>query len=132
MNAFIECIDYLKNLTPRPLIEIENSLNILIPEDKSYWTKGEHLLNVITLKKSELKNSEQNAFHFDVGPYDAEISLILQLVDDNSFNGIRRRNLLNDKYKYIGISHKDSDTVSCSYFFLSDVKQGVNNDDDGN
>jgi len=119
--AFEECIEILNNTPPLSKLEFDPSLNILIPEDKSYWVKGDHLMNIVSLKKSELKNSEVNAFHFDIGTFDAEISLILQLVDDNTFNGIRRSNLLNEKFKYIGITHKKSDTICCSYFFFSDV-----------
>jgi len=119
-KAFEDCIEYLQKCSPKHALEYDPTLNILIPDDKNYWAKSDHLLNLITLKKSEIKNCEENAFHFDIGSYNPEISFILQLVDDNSFNGIRRSNLLNDKFKYIGISYKMSDSICCSYYFLSD------------
>ncbi len=110
-EAFEKCVEILSNTTPKNELQFHSSLNLLIPENKYYWTKREYLLNLISLKKSELKNSEINAFHFDIGSEDAEISLIVQLVDDNSFNGIRRANLLNEKYKYVGITHKETDNL---------------------
>ena len=120
-EAFEECIEILNNTPSIPELESSVLLKLLIPEDKTYWTNPDYLLNLISLKKADLINSKINAFHFDIGSSDAEISLILQLVDDCSFNGIRRLNLLNYKYKYIGISHKIDEPVSCSYFFFSDV-----------
>jgi len=127
IEAFEECIEILENCPSRDELEFAPDLNLLIPDDKNYWTNSEYLVNLISLKKSDLKNSQINAFHFDIGSSDAESSLILQLVDDNSFNGIRRLNLLNAKYKYIGISHKVTSSVSCSYFFFSDVISQSNN-----
>ncbi len=47
---------------------------------------------------------ELRGFHYDISPCDPEISLLLQLVDDNDSRGQRRNNLLNKDFKYIGIT----------------------------
>ena len=130
IEAFYKCVDILTNTPPRPPLQLDTSLNFLIPEDRIDWTNALYLKTQVTLKKYDLKGSLINAFHFDIGANNPEISLILQLVDDNSFNGIRRMNLLNAKYKYVGITHKLTNTLCCSYFFFSDVSKEFQTESD--
>ena len=65
------------------------------------------IIDFIKIKKNEFSDINKYklfGFHYDNGSIHSEISIILQLVDDNDANGQRRNNILNRDFKYLGVS----------------------------
>jgi len=118
-EAFEKCIEILHNTQPLKPLELKSELTIKVPDDKELWTDIEFLKRKCNEKKEEYNTIQENAFHFDIGSSNPEVSLIMQLVDDTSFRGIRTSNLLSKEFKYIGIDNQMFDNISCSYFYLA-------------
>jgi hypothetical protein len=103
--AFKESIKILRNLKPTHPLEYRTDLAIPIPSRSEYTDIKEGILECYKVKKLELaKIYKSIGFHYDNGGLNPEISAILQIVDDTNTNAIRRANILNGKYKYIGVS----------------------------
>ena len=110
--------EILKNMSPlKPLIFNPN-LCITVPNQKSDWVKKDVFMKLISDKKHELGVSKVS-FHFDIGYLNAEISAIIQLVDDNTaFKGVRRKNILNEDTVQVGISNISDGMKNCTYVFF--------------
>lgn len=119
-EAFEKCIEVLKATEPLEPIEMKQELVIPVLEDPNLWTDQDYLKRKCSEKEEFNSGSDsKNSFHFDIGSANAEISLIMQLVDDTSFRGWRRNNLLSKEFKYIGIDNLNFDNTSCSYFYFA-------------
>lgn len=118
-EAFLKCVEVLQRKEKIRHISFKKELNIHIPDDKELWADRGYIERQCNDKRQEFPSMDESAFHFDIGSSNPEVSLILQLVDDSSFKGSRRENLLNNDYKFIGISNFTQGNISCSYFFLS-------------
>jgi hypothetical protein len=105
-RAFEECIEFLKNLKPRKPLQIVDELKIAFPEKTpELATSREYITSSLLHKADSLKNRYNiNWFHYDNNIRNAEISVVLQLVDDNNSHGERRKHLLDDKVDYVGIN----------------------------
>lgn len=109
-EAFEEAIDYLASNT-KTLKELKyNSLlefpNIDENEDLSDFSINiDKISTLYGLHYAKLKQNDIDitGFHYDISPADAELSLILQIVDDNNSKGQRRDNIFNEESEYIGI-----------------------------
>ncbi len=117
-SKLYEFVDYLKNMKPLLPLEYNKNLALEIPEEKQNWTNKENFTKLIYEKK-QLLNFPKYCFHFDIGYLNAEISAILQLVDDNTgFGGSRRKNILNPEVKQVGISNKLNGKKNCTYMLF--------------
>lgn len=104
--AFEECIDVLKNSKRMTSLSMVESLKLPFPEkNPQQATSREYITNnLIDLAKDNKDKYVINWFHYDNNIKNAEISLVLQLVDDNNSRGERRKHLLDENIKYVGIN----------------------------
>lgn len=104
-QAFKECIKILRNLKQTKPLELVNELAIQPPDKPEHINSKEIMVESFKNKRQEVgDNYKHLGFHYDNGALNAEISAILQIVDDNNSNTQRRSNILNPKYKYVGVS----------------------------
>ncbi len=115
--------DILKKMSPLKPLEFNPNLCIRVPENKADWSKKEAFMKLITEKKREL-GVNKVAFHFEIGYISAEISALIQLVDDNNaFKGIRRKNILNEDAVQVGITNRVDGYKNCTYLLF--LKQHI-------
>lgn len=121
-EAFESCIEILKNLKPMNKLAMIDELKVPFPEfNPRQATNRDYITSVLLEKANEIKDKYTlNWFHYDNNIYNAEVSTVLQLVDDNNSNGERRRHLLDDKIKYAGISvGKVKKNIYCIYLVFA-------------
>lgn len=88
-----------------PDLEIRENLVIPLPKDTSVLKNIDYMANQFVTKKIGLSGVYNYfGFHSEIGLRNAELSCFLQLLDDNNLNRSRRKNILNSKFKYVGIS----------------------------
>jgi Ni,Fe-hydrogenase III small subunit len=134
-SAIREIADYISKLNPMEKLEVRKEIAIPVPVNPDYWTNSYSML--VEDKTKELKAKSKTkynilSFHFDLSVSDPETSLLLQLVDDNSFKGLRRSHICDPEMKYIAVTYtsinpansdvsggdlkKPKDKKFCSYF----------------
>ena len=130
-KAFDEAIEYLNKLEPMNSLIMKNELKIDIDNTinnfEMNFTSFSFLEKIIKNKKKELEKNKKNykieGFHYDKSTNNAEISAILQIVDDNMGDCSRRKNLLNPQFTYIGISCVNiKENVFCYYMLFANKK----------
>ena len=57
------------------------------------------------------------SFHYDIGINNPIISIIYQIIDDSQFKGIRFKNIVKSNKKYIGVTAKIIENISCIYIW---------------
>lgn len=117
-EAFRECADKLRHNIPKlEPFEFKDDLVISVPEDSKEWKKNDLIVKTLGEMKKNLKDKYTDFyFNLDMGVNEAEMSLVLQIVDDSNFKGRRSSNLLSKDLKYIGISHASKGKKSfCVY-----------------
>jgi len=119
--AFRETMSLLSKMEPLPEYEYRDDLVIEVPENSKDWHLKEEHNSRIANKKKELQAKYKSfAFHYDIGTHISNISIVLQVVDDNlGFNGMRRLNLLSTSFKYVGIGHAKDKNKHCFYYFFA-------------
>ena len=131
--AFDECINYLNELDNINALIMKDELNVDIIGnikencEESNYTSFSFLEKIIKLKKKELEQNKKyykiTAFHYDKSCDNPEISLLLQIVDDNVGDCTRRKNLLNPNFNYIGISCVNiKENIFCYYCLFANKK----------
>ena len=130
-KAFDEAIEYLNKLEPMNSLIMKNELKIDIDNTinnfEMNFTSFSFLEKIIKNKKKELEKNKKNykieGFHYDKSTNNAEISAILQIVDDNMGDCSRRKNLLNPNFTYVGISCVNiKENVFCYYMLFANKK----------
>ena len=130
-KAFDEAIEYLNKLEPMNSLIMKNELKIDIDNTinnfEMNFTSFSFLEKIIKNKKKELEKNKKNykieGFHYDKSTNNAEISAILQIVDDNMGDCSRRKNLLNPHFTYVGISCVNiKENVFCYYMLFANKK----------
>jgi hypothetical protein len=126
--AFNECIKKLYLQPSLEPIELNNKLklDVNIPLNNEnisidYYTSLEFMKKIIENKLKLLDdNFEIIGFHYDKSLNDPELSAVLQLIDDTGNEYSRRKNILNQKVKYVGISVVNlKDDVYCYYLLFA-------------
>ena len=104
--AFEECIGILKQKQSMESLTMLDKLKMPFPDknpqlanNREYITKS-----LIEIAQENKDNCNINWFHYDNNIKNAEISTVLQLVDDNNSKGERRKHLLDENVKYVGIN----------------------------
>jgi hypothetical protein len=115
-KAFQEAIDYLRKLSPLPPLEFSQEKCIPLPNT-------EEELNNPSFLKSQVKvlreQTRIDVFYKDLIKI-PEISGLLMIVDDTNKNaGKKRRALLSNELKYIGVSSKFIGRTFVAYFSFS-------------
>ena len=115
---FNEAIHFLEEISPMKKLKFKPEITIKIPntieeiKDKTY----------MKIKVRELLNNNNN---ININSYwrdnikDPETSFILMIVDDQKKSGMKRKDILNPDYKYIGISSVMIDKNFACYITLS-------------
>lgn len=115
-QAFIDTSEELIKLDSTLCqLRLNQKLSIEIPDDRELWCDRDYLEREIQ-KKFDSLDFEYIGFHFDFGIVNPLISVILQVVDDNNLNFQRRNNILNENFKYLGISIRKINNSACTYF----------------
>jgi hypothetical protein len=119
--AFREMMALLEKMSPLSKFEVKKELSLTVPEDSKEWSNKDVIAKLVNSKKEELGNQFSNfSFHFDIGTSLADVSAVLQLVDDNvGFNGIRRKNIISESHKYVGVGFNKDKTKYCFYFLFA-------------
>jgi hypothetical protein len=113
-EAFLEAAEMMSLREVLPPLEYHEDLCTQISNEKEEWVNKTFLENYLE-EKSKYLNYKYFGFHFDLGVVCAMTSVVLQIIDDNSFHFQRRNNLLNANYKYIGITNKKIGNSFCVY-----------------
>ena len=117
-EAFDEAISSLKKIKPMNPLIFNNKLCVEISKNKNEFKSGDYL----RLKIQEKVNNgvKIKAFWRDI-INDPEINFLLMIVDDNPIKiGAKRKDILNNKMKYIGINSAYLDNDFVCYLVLSD------------
>jgi len=129
-EAFLSACEYLKELSEKiknkkfKLNDFEFIEDLKFPfpqENPTLCNTKEYISdNILLINKKGDNKYKIKGFHYDMSTNNAEISLILQIVDDNNSNGKRRNIIFDDKIKYIGISHgRVKDELFCTYLVFA-------------
>ena len=115
--AFDDAIDYLNNTEPMGKLEYSPELTAQLPQN-DIEIKDKNDLKKKVEKMIEKKYSIKSYWRDIIK--DPEISFLLMMVDDNvASSGMRRRDILNPKVKYIGISSVEIKGHFVCYITLS-------------
>lgn len=99
-----------------PEIILDNMLAIPISDETAEWTKREVLTALLEQKSNEIGDKYSSfGFHFVLGTRDPTLLTVLQVVDDSTFSGQRRNNILSYDLRYCGIASKKIKNESCVY-----------------
>jgi len=114
-------MEILSKMKPLPKFEVVKELSIDVPESSKEWGNKDNIAMLVNKKKEELKDKYSNfSFHYDMGTNIPEVSTVLQLVDDNvGFAGLRRKNILSENHKYVGVGYNKEKTKYCFYFLFA-------------
>ena len=127
-SEFNECIKLLYLQESLEPIELNHKLklDVNIPLNNEnlsidYYTSLEFIEKIINNKIKLLKdNFEIIGFHYDKSLNDPELSVVLQLIDDTGNEKSRRKNILNKKVKYVGISALNlKENIYCYYLLFA-------------
>lgn len=127
-SEFNECIKLLYLQESLEPIELNHKLklDVNIPLNNEnlsidYYTSLEFIEKIINNKIKLLEdNFEIIGFHYDKSLNDPELSVVLQLIDDTGNEKSRRKNILNKKVKYVGISALNlKENIYCYYLLFA-------------
>lgn len=126
--AIDNCVSYLinnaKKMNLKELI-LKDNLSIPFPINNSkLCIELDYIKSSLELKKLECKNKYKIIdFHYDVCINNPELSVLLQIIDATNHTYHRRKNIFNNKAKYIGISNGLMyESLYCYYFVFADEK----------
>ena len=123
LPAFKEAIKFLelyykKYSSLKRLIHV-SELKIPFPQDLKLVEDNNYIKNKAYEIQKKLKDKyEITGYTYDITYKDAELSTIMQIVDDNYGNKNRRNNLLNKDINYIGINHKQLNDEQYAVYIL--------------
>ena len=119
-KSFEDCESFLNNQMSLEPLKINNELNLPFPHmQKSFCDKEHYLTKELTKKAIEVEKSQLSIinFHYDISIGNPELSVLLQIVDDTNSRMQRRKNIFNEKCKYIGITVGQlKEGLFCFYF----------------
>lgn len=105
--AFKEAITILKQTQPLPPLQLSSEIAIKVPDKIDLYNNKDIIIESIKNLKADMNKLNKYrviSFHYDNGSINAEISTLLQIVDDNNANCQRRANILNPAFNYLGVS----------------------------
>ena len=117
-EAFNQCNQILLNTSPLNQLELSEDIKIEVPDDPELQIKSYNKLQAL-IKSNFPENKISSSI--DLGAPNPEAIVVLQLVDDNKNNGIRRTNLLDNSFLHLGVSIKKGKSKNCTiYLTFSD------------
>ena len=115
-EAFHEAVEILKNMAPLPPLELKEEICIPLPETEEELKDPTYLKN----KVNEIRENYNIDIFFKDLIKIPEVSVLLMIVDDSEKNPGKKRNaVLNEEFKYIGISNKFFGKKFYAYFTFS-------------
>ena len=115
--AFREAAKLLRNMLPLPLLEFKKEICIPLPNNENDLKDANYLTNKV--KEIISKNTHINAYFKDLIKI-PKIAVLLMIVDDSGYNSGKRRNtILNENFKYIGITSGFIGKTFISYLSFS-------------
>ena len=115
-QAFHEAAEILKEMQPLPPLEFKDVICVPVPETEEELNDHSYLKKQINIIQ---ENNNIDLFFKDLVKL-PEVSTLLMIVDDNEKNPGKKRNaLLNEEFKYIGISNKFIGKKFIAYFTFS-------------
>ena len=116
-QAFLEAAQELRNMSPIPPLEFKEEMCIPLPDNEKDFKDSNYLRNKV--KEILAKNVRINVFFKEMVKI-PQVSVLLMIVDDNGKNsGKKRRAILNENFKYIGITYRFIGKTFISYFSFS-------------
>ena len=118
--AFNRAITFLKNLQPMEKLEYNPYITVELPKTENELKYK----NDLSLKVENMLNNgiSVKSYWRDIIK-DPEISFLMMMVDDNGIkSGMRRKDLMDPKMKYIGISSIEINGSFVCYITLSSVE----------
>ena len=116
-QAFREAAQELRNMSPIPPLEFKEEMCIPLPDNEKDFKDSNYLRNKV--KEILAKNVRINVFYKEMVKI-PQVSVLLMVVDDNGKNsGKKRRAILNENFKYIGITYRFIGKTFISYFSFS-------------
>ena len=118
--AFNRAINFLKNLQPMEKLEYNPYITVELPQSENELKYK----NDLSLKVENMLNNgiSVKSYWRDIIK-DPEISFLMMMVDDNGIkSGMRRKDLMDPKMKYIGISSIEINGNFVCYITLSSVE----------
>lgn len=107
-SSFKDCINALTKLeSSLSEVELRQEIAVEVPTKIEEMNNKTKMAELLKDKRKQLNMYDlyrNIGFHYDNASLNAEASLVLQLVDDNNSNYLRRLNLINPNVRYIGIS----------------------------
>ena len=114
--AFREAAEILKEMQPLPALEFKEEICVPLPETEEELNDHSYLKRQINIIQ---ENNNIDLFFKDLIKL-PEVSTLLMIVDDSEKNPGKKRNaLLNEEFKYIGISNKFIGKKFIAYFTFS-------------
>jgi hypothetical protein len=114
--AFREAAEILKEMQPLPALEFKEEICVPLPETEEQLNDHSYLKRQINIIQ---ENNNIDLFFKDLIKL-PEVSTLLMIVDDSEKNPGKKRNaLLNEEFKYIGISNKFIGKKFIAYFTFS-------------
>ena len=124
-EVFDNCISFLKNHSDKslPPLIMKEELKIPFPvQSPKTCADKDYLKNIILFKTAEVSNKIRIIdFYYDICIPNTEISTLLQIIDDTNSNFQRRKNIFNERARYIGIvDGKVTQNLSCFYLMFAE------------
>ena len=114
--AFREAISELKEISPISPLEFKNEICIPLPENEEDIKNSNYLKDQVKIIR---ENNKIDVFYKDLIK-DPEVSALLMIVDDSTKNpGKKRQAVLDENFKYIGISSGFVGKTFIAYFSFS-------------
>ena len=131
-KSFENAIDFLNNQNSVNPLKLEQKIQINFPIKIKDYCNNDEIEKIIKNKLEELKNYNLKKniknkyylenFHFDVNTVNAQASILMQIIDDNQDDYLRRKNLFNQNFNIIGINLQYvSKDILCYYFSFGNV-----------
>ena len=115
--AFREAAQELRNMKPIPPLEFREDMCIPLPDNEKQFKDSNYLRNKV--KEIISKNVHINLFFKEMVKL-PKVSVLLMIVDDNGKNsGKKRRAILNENFRYIGVTYRFIGKTFISYFAFS-------------
>ena len=115
--AFREAVQELRNMKPIPPLEFREDMCIPLPDNEEQFKDSNYLRDKV--KEILSKNVHINVFFKEMVKL-PHVSVLLMIVDDNGKNsGKKRMAILNENFRYIGVTYRFIGKTFISYFTFS-------------
>ena len=116
-KAFKEAAQELRNMKPMPPLEFREDMCIPLPDNEEKFKDSNYLRDKV--KEILSKNIHINVFFKEMVKL-PQVSVLLMIVDDNGKNsGKKRKAILNENFRYIGVTYRFIGKTFISYFAFS-------------